>query len=426
MTSVTAIAEPTAPTPSLWRSFDFRHLWVGNAASQLGAAVTLTALPLLAVTELGASATELGLLQASYLLPSLLLPLMAGVWLERRSRRPVMIVMDIIRGCLVASIPVAYFLHSLTLGQLYIAALLTGGATVVFDIAAPSYLPSLVGPDTLTAANSHLDVNRAVAGTTGPALAGWLAGVFGAAPTMIINAGTAFASALALSRIRHREAVTVPAVSRNVRAELREGLGSVFGNPPVRNIAIHAAVYNFGSQLCFVAYIVYVLTDLNLSPGWYGLTLALGGVGAVVGALSAASIVAAVGFGRAFAIAVSFSTTAFFLIPLARSPHAVVILSAAAFFFGSAGSAIGGIIAVSVRQLLTPARLHARMNASYRMLQFGVIPIAAVIAGALVDQIGARATLWVAPIVLVVSAVPILMRPVRSLKRATDLSVHTA
>ncbi|WP_395571203.1 MFS transporter [Streptomyces sp. BK79] len=409
----------TAPARGgLVKQRDFRLFWTGDVVSQLGSEMTLFALPLVMVSTLDASATQIGLLEALYTLPFFLLPLFVGVWQERRARRPVMIATDLTRCVLVVTVPVAAVLDVLSLTHVYVVAVLVGGLSVVYDIAARSYLPRLVAPEHLGSANSKLTADQAVSATMGPGGGGWLAGAFGPASVLFLDAVSYLVSAVALMTVRHREKTEPPPAERDLRRELTDGLRSVFGNPPVRAIAVHAAVYNAGGSLVNVAFLVYFVRDLDMGTFAYGLVTVIGGVGAICGAVGAPYLFERIGYGPGLLVSLGFSTNAYFLLPLYSSSDTAVFWSAAVgLFLGYAGSAAGSVIAVTVRQKVTPPEMHARMNATYRLMNFGTIPIGAALAGVLVDGAGARTTLWLAPVVLLASVIPVANRTVWRLRR---------
>jgi MFS family permease len=416
---VTPAPRPTsAGPPGLLRQRDFRLLWGGDLVSQWGSEITLFALPLVMVATLQASGTQIGLLVAMYTLPFFVLPLFVGVWQEQRSRRPVMISMDLLRCLLVLSVPLAAMAGLLSLVQLYVIALLVGSTSVVYDIAAKSYLPRLVAAEQLASANSKLTVNQAVSATAGPGFGGWIVGVFGAVNTLFLDSASYLVSALALIRLRHREPPAESVAERNLRHELRDGLRAVFSNPPIRAIALHAAIYNSGGEMIGVAFVVYYVRDLGMGSVSFGFVMVLGGLGAIAGALGVPKLIERIGYGPALLVALAFGTVAYFLVPAAAgSPASVFWLISLGFFLGFAGSGAGSVIAVTVRQRLTPPELLARMNATYRLMNFGTIPVGAVLAGVLVDGIGARTTLWLAPFLLLASVVPVVSRSIVGLRR---------
>ena len=131
------------PPPGLWRHADFMKLWTGQAVSQFGSMVTRDALPLIGVLVLRASPLQMGFLAAAGSAPVLILGLLAGAWVDRLRRRPILIDADLGRALLVGSIPAAALLGRLSLGYLAVVAAATGALTVIFDVAYGAYLPSL-------------------------------------------------------------------------------------------------------------------------------------------------------------------------------------------------------------------------------------------------------------------------------------------
>jgi predicted MFS family arabinose efflux permease len=400
---------------------DFRRLWAGDAVSQIGSQITLFALPYTAVAVLHASGGQVGVLQALYTLPFLLVPLFAGVWLENRTRRPVLIVMNLICSVLVFSVPVARVFGDLGLEQLYLIAVLGGTATLISDIAKTSLVPQLVAADRLAWANSRLNAGLAVGATSGPGLAGWLTALVGA-PNALIADGLSYVwCVVAVWHMRYREPAPVRRPARNLRKEAQDGLRAVFGTPVVRNIALHAALNNGGVELASVALVVYFVRVMAYGSAAYGLVLMCGGVGAVAGTVAAPLLIRRLGHGHAMLGALAVSVNAFWILPAAHgSRTVVVVLFALAMAVACAGTGIGGVVAMTVQQLLTPAELYSRMNASYRLVTFGPVPVGALLGGLLVQRFGAHATLWIAPLILTAGVLPIALRPVRTLGKVLE------
>ncbi|MFI8291559.1 MFS transporter [Streptomyces sp. NPDC085614] len=416
-------AEGGVRTPErhpLRTSRDYRALWAGDLVSQFGSKITEFVLPLLVVTTLEASGVQVGLLQTLYMAPFFLLPLFAGVWLERRAGRPVMIAADLARFVLVLGVPVLALLDILALWHVYVIALVGGALTIVYDIAATSYLPRLLPERQLPAANSLVTVNQALGGTGGPGLAGWLTGLFGPAATLVFDALSYLASASALMLIRHREKTVPRPADRDLRGELAEGLRSVLGSAPIRAVAVHAGIYNAGIALVNLAFLMRFVRELGHGGGDFGVVMVSGGIGAILGALTAPALIRRLGFGRAFLTVLSFSTTAYFLLTAVDGGAGDLLWAALAYFLGTAGASAGSVIAVTMRQRLTPPGVYARMTATYRLITFGMLTLGTTTAGVLTDTVGARITLAGAPVVLLLSVLPICGRSVRTLGRLPD------
>ncbi len=392
--------------------------WAGESVSAFGSQITWFALPVVAVLTLHASGGQVGLLKTLFTLPYFVFPLAVGVWLDRRRRRPAMLFANMGRALLVLSIPVAFWFSALSLWQLYVVAVAGGALSVVFDVAIASFLPGMVGRNRLASANSRLQTTGSVAGLTGPGLAGGLASLVGVAFTMIADAVSYLVSFGTILSVRGREKAPDPTVGKNgFLADLKGGLIALFGNPPVRQIALHATIYNGSVQCVEVAFLVYAVTDRGLSAGLYGVVLTVGGLGALLGSVVSAPLARRIGFGPALLTALIFSTDMFFLIPAAPSGVvALTVFASAAFMLVGFGNGIANIVTGTIRQAVTPDALLARVAAGYRTMNFGVIPLGSALAGLLVATLGARTTLIIAPFGLMASALPVLARSVRGIR----------
>jgi MFS family permease len=406
----------------LWNHRDFRLLWVGDTVSQFGSMITNTATPLLAALVLAATPFQMGLLTAADTAAFLLIGLPAGAWVDRMRRRPLMIGADTGRAVLLASIPVAWWFGVLTLVQLILVGLVVGVLTVFFDVAYQSYLPALVEREKLVEGNSKLQASQSVAQVSGPAIAGWLTQLFGAANAMGIDALSYVWSVVTLARIRTAEAPVERKPDRNLRQEIAEGLKFVFGNRSLVGIVGSTGLSNFGIGVIGAVQVLVLTRQLGASAGIAGTVLTFVGVGGVAGALTASRISAR--FGQARTIWLSLVATAPFelLVPLAG--HGWLLgLFALGQAIGWFGAVVYNIAQVSYRQSICPPRLQGRMNASIRFLVWGTIPVGGLIGGALGSAIGIHNTLWVGTAILLLGPLPVVLSPLRKLR---DVPADTA
>ena len=400
------------PEGGLWRHGDFLKLWSGQTVSQVGSQVSGLALPLAAVLVLDASAFEVATLGAVEFLPFLLFALPAGVWVDRLRRKPILIVTDICRGVLLASIPLAYLLDALTMGQLYVVGFLVGIGTVFFDVSYQSYLPSLVRRDQLVEGNSLLEVTRNAAQIGGPGLAGVLVGVMTAPYAILLDAISFFGSAGLVGAIRDREAAPDRSEEQSMRQELREGLEYLVRHRYWRPISITTASGNFFWTLSGSIVIVYAVRELDLSPALIGLTFSLGSVGGLIGAFLGKPFSGRMGVGPAIVASSMLFGPALILVPLAPQSFPIPML-VASFVLAGLGAVLYNITAISLMQTLTPERLLGRLNASRRFIVWGTIPLGSLVGGALASVIGLHATLWVGAIGASVSFVPVALSSIR-------------
>jgi MFS family permease len=411
----------------LWRHPDFMKLWVGETISLFGSQITFLALPLTAVLVLNASPFEMGLLGALEFMPFLLLSLFAGVWVDRRPRRQILITANIGRALLLATLPLAGWLGFLNMPVLYIVAVGVGVLTVFFDVAYQSYLPALVQREQLVEGNSKLEASRSIAQIAGPAAAGALVQALTAPIAVAVDAVSFLLSALSLAQIRAAEPAPAREQQKPIWHEIGEGLRLVLGRPTLRSIAACTGTSNFFGNVSGAVITIYAVRELGLEAGTLGLIFAVGSIGALIGALGARQIAARLGVGPTIVGSALVLGLGGLLIPLASGPLAVAIsLLTLGFFVGNFANPIYNITQVSLRQAITPDRLQGRMNASMRFLVWGTIPLGALVGGSLGTLLGVYPTLVIAAIGGLIPFLWVLFSPVRRLREYPDPVSDTA
>jgi MFS family permease len=399
----------------LWRDADFVKLWLGQSVSVLGSQVSQLALPTVAILLLHAGAFQVGLLGALEFLAFPVLGLVAGVYADRLRRLRIMVACDAVRFLLLASVPVAWLLGWLRIEQLYVVGLLTGVCTVFFDVSYQSYLPALVARRDLVEGNSKLEVTRSAAQMAGPALAGFLIQLAGAANAVWADAASYAVSVASLLAIRKPEPTPAPGREDGRTGfwhELWEGVQVVIGNPTLWKIAGCTATSNLGSNMTFAVFLIFAYRLLHLSPAVIGVIFAIGSVGGLLGALTASPVTRRVGLGLTLFLTITVGGAVFFLVPLAQYGPAPVILAASVFAF-SYGSPVYNIGQVSLRQALTPDRVQGRMNATMRTIVWGTIPVGSFLGGVLGSTLGVVPTLYIGAVFATLAGVWILAGPIR-------------
>ena len=400
----------------LWRGVlshrDLRLFWFGETVSKLGSSVSTVALPLIAVVTVHAGAFVVSSLAAAAWLPWLLIGLPAGAWVDRLPRRRVMLIADGVSLVLFASVPIAAWLGVLTIAQLLVVALLGGAASVFFQTAYNVYLPSLVHERELAPANAIMQGSEAASQVAGPGIAGALAAAVGVVSGMMVDAASFLISALCLLSIRDREPRTDPARSRTaLRHEIAEGLRFVTRDPFLRPLTIAGAISNLGLVGYQSILIVFLVRTIGVTPGLVGVLIALASVGGVIGAASATRIARRFGSARGYLICEIVAPASAILIPL-TTPGPRVALFVAGGLAAGAGVVEGNVIKGSWRALYCPRELRGRVITSSQLLNYGIIPVGALLAGILATAFGVRASLWImtatmftSPIILLLSAV---------------------
>ncbi|MER7590844.1 MFS transporter [Micromonospora sp. NPDC127501] len=394
-------------------SRDFTRYLIAAVAAKGGFTIARVAVPLVAITTLGAGPAEAGSLAAAGTAPFLLLGLPAGAWLDRVARRPVMIAMDLIRFALIGSVPLSAALSVLTITQLWVVVFLNGVATVFFDIAMQSHLPDLVGDGDggrLVAANGRLGIVDQMALIGGPALAGWLIGLSTAATVLVATALGYLWSALWIRRIERPE--PRPAVLRRPLAtEVREGLSFVRRNRTLRAITVAGALVNFATAGTIAMLPLVLVQELHWSDGRLGLFLTVGGVGGLLGALCAERLSKGLGAGRSvMAIGVAVAPASLALPLIGRPIPGLIAALAWAMVIFKVG--FDSVVLMSFRQHVTPPGLLGRVNGTLRVVFSGALTFGAATAALVGGHAGPRAAMWVASAALALVWVPILCSPI--------------
>jgi MFS family permease len=400
------------PAGGLWRHPDFLRLWGAQAFSAFGSRITRTALPIIAILTLGASPGEVAVLSALGVAPGVLVGLFAGGRVDRAAKRPLLIGADVVRALLIFTIPAAAWLGALSMPQLYAVAALVGAATTLFQIADNSYLPALVGPESLVEGNAKMEATDSIAESTGPGAAGILVDLLTAPVAMLIDAASYLWSAFLLGRIRAVEPPAAPAdADATVLSDAAAGLRAVRSHPIVGPSLLAESVITFFGGFFMALYMVMALETLGLSPAVTGVVISVGGIGALAGALIAEPLSRALGTGRAMAVSLAVGVAANLLIPLAIGAERLAIpLLVAHQLIGDALLGAYLVHSISLRQrVLSPAVL-GRANATFHVAGGVMLPAGALISGVLADAIGVERTIWIAAIGGLLAA-PVLLRP---------------
>jgi MFS family permease len=411
------------PEGGLWRHSDFLKLWSAETVSQFGTQFTVLALPLAAVIVLHATVFEVAALQVVEFLPFVLISLPAGVWVDRLRRRPILVVGDLSRAVLLVSIPVAYAFDALTIWQLYAVGFFVGIATVFFDVAYQSYLPSLVQRQQLVEGNSKLEISRSSAQLGGPGLAGLLVDWLSAPVAILFDAASFLGSAFFIFRIRKPEGsprAEGSAERRRMRDDIAEGLRYVLRHPYLKNIAACTATFNLFGSLWSAVLLVYAVRVLDLRPAVIGLAFTLGNLGALFAAFTAGRISARIGVGPTIIGASILGGPMFLLVAFAPHGNVALAVMGPAILVGSFTNVIYNVTQLSLRQTITPERIQGRMNSVMRFIVWGTIPLGALVGGALGTWIGLKQTLIVGGIGCFLPFLPVLLSPVRALREMPE------
>jgi len=404
---------------TLWRHPDFMKFWVAQTISVFGSQFSALALPIIAALTLGATPGEMGILTAAETAPFLLIGLFAGVWVDRIPRRPILITGDLGRTAVLGVVVLLALGKVLRMPHLYLFGFLFGILTVIFDVAYQAYLPVLVRRERLVEGNSKLEASRSTAQLSGPGVAGVVIQVLSAPVAIALDAVSFLISGVLIGTIRTHEDPPASSARASMWAEIREGLGVVFGNRLLRSIAGCTGTSNFFSSAFFTLYILFATRELGLTPAALGLIFSLGNVAGLLGALTAGRVAGRFGIGPT--IVGSSFVSGLGLVPVVlATPGTALPLLIGGGAMMALGVPVYNINQVSLRQAITALRLQGRMNATMRFLVGGTVPLGGLAGGALGELLGLRPAMIVAAVGGLLAFLWVLASPVRALQRMPE------
>jgi MFS family permease len=416
----------TQPPPQrrmpLWRQRNFTLLWAGQTISMTGSAVTTVGLPLAAITMLGASALQVGLLTAATYGAFILVALPAGVVVDRLRKRRIMIWCDSMRLVIIGSVPVAAVLHRLTLGQLYTVALAAGVCAVFFDVSEQSYVPSVLDPEDLTEGFGKLGASASFAEVSGRGLASGLVAVIGAALAVTADALSYAASVTCLLLVKGDEPRPErrPAGARQLRRDIPQGLAFIARHPVLRKITACAAAGNLFIAMEIALNLLFLIRVLHMRPAVAGLATALGSLGGIAGGMLAASLARRIGSARIIWFSLLVLDAPSLVVPLAGPGWRIAL-----FIFGYGVSmfacSVFGASQLAYRQSVCPPDLRGRMNAASRWITWGVLPIGGLLGGLAGSAIGIRPSIWIAYAGSWAAGFLVYFSPLRRVRNVSDL-----
>jgi len=380
----------------LYRDRRFATYWTGQAVSELGDRVSELALPLIAITILGASSIEVGVLTAAVWAPQLL-SLLMGAWVDQQQhKRRLLILSDVLQGLAVASLPLVYWLGSVSLVQLVVVALVAGVGRTIAQTAYAPFFASLVSREQYVEANSLLSTTRSGSFVAGPALAGALIQLLGAPVAMVVDAVSFGISAHLTGRVRVTERPPEDQPETLLR-RAAGGFGYLWRHPYMAASLRCCTTLNFFSFVAAALVVLYANRTLGLSAGAIGLAFGVGALGALAGAVLASRISRTIGTGRTIAVGAVLFSAPYALIPLASGPDwaraAVLSLVEAISGFGIM------LFDINLNALQTAVvhdDLRSRVSGAFSTVNYGIRPLGALVGGILGDVVGIGPTLVLA------------------------------
>lgn len=408
----------------LWRNPAFLLLISGQTISQCGSAVTILALPLIAVAILKVSTLQVGILTSAGTVAFLIAALPVGVIVDRSRKRRIMIWCDVLRFLVIGTVPIAAIVGSITVVQLYIVAFTAGLLTVFFQIAYQAYPPALFSAEQLVDCNTMLGTSGSIAQVAGPTLGAILVSVIGAARTLTADAVSFLVSAVTLIFIRQAEpeakasrpmALSGADQKPGWRSQIAEGLSFLVHHPVLSRITACTAIMNLMNTMATSVEMIYLVRVLHVGISYTGVLVSIAEIGGIVCGLMASSLSRRIGTARIIWVAPLVLSILGVLIPLAR-PGALSLLYSVGWWGFSGSAILFNISSQTYRQIVCPRELLGRVGASGRWIVYGAMPFGGILGGTLGTALGVRPTLWIAVICSWLTSLLLVASPLRKMR----------
>ena len=406
--AMNAGADRRGLVPPLLRDRVFRRYWGASTVSVFGDQVSAVALPLTAVLVLHAGAAEMGYLSAVQWLPSLLFGMHAGAWIDRRGKRNTMILADLGRAVALATIPVCYALHVLTLTQMYLVTFTVGALSVLFTVSDGTLFVSIVPSDRYVDGQSLIYGSRSLSLMAGPSAGGLLVEALTAPYAVIVDALSFLGSAAQLAAIKPPE----PPSSDGTDG-VTAGLKFIGASPIVRASLTGVAVVNFFYCMFTALFMLYAVRALGVRPGVLGLVIGAAALGGMLGSVLCKRLTSRLGAGLVYVAGCLVFTGPLALVPLASGVHgaAVLVMLFAAEFASGFGMMVLDISIAAIFAVVIPATVRSRVSGAFQAINYGTRPPGALLGGLLGSVLGLRSALWIAVTGAVAGALLLLPSP---------------
>jgi MFS family permease len=413
-------AGASSPGASLRANPAFVALWSAATVSVFGSFVTRIALPFVAIEVLAAGPIAIAALRSLDLVAALVVGFVAGAWVDRLRRRPVMVTADLGRALLLGSIPMAAIGGWLTLPQVFLVSALAAVLTTFFDVADKAYLPTIVPRSELVRANGALAATSSAVEFVAFGAAGFLVQALTAPIAILVDALSFLVSAFFLGTIRRAEPAPPPAAEREpILHEIRAGMNLVASEPVLRGLLWGTVGLSAMWGVFGATWLLFANRELGLDAAVIGVVAALGGFGSLLGALVAARAAERIGLGRLVVVSLLFAALGNLLIPLA--PAGAIGIAIACLvgqqLIGDTAVTVFDVTEVSMRQARVADHQLGRVNATVRVVMVLAQLGGTVFGGLVAEAIGLRTAAFLAPAFALVGAVGLYRSPVWRVRR---------
>jgi MFS family permease len=383
----------------------YRRLWCNFFVAEIGARISIVAIPLLAITTLHAGPLESGIMVAAHAGAFGLFSLLAGVLADRIPPKRLLMTGQAIISASLLTVPAGYLLDWLRIEWLYLLEMMIGMGLAIIVAAGQVYAARIAGPERAVESNSLIFGCDSVASLIGPGLAGWLVGALSPAWAISIDSLCIAISILVLlpnpdmpgesgtqEVAQGRSASWLMEFVSEFMKDFMAGWRLLWADPMLRLLTLSAAMFHILFHGHLGLHVLYATKTLGLSPGLFGMAMMLGGAGALAASLMTVRLAQAVGEKRLMALSVL--ALACIWLAFAAMPagvYTVVLFSLALFAFDMMITSYS-ILFVSIRQLAAPPALLGRITSTSRFVAFSAAPLGGFAFGWVAEHAGMRQT----------------------------------
>ena len=362
---------------------DYWKFFTGQTISNFGSSITGFALPLL-VFKLTGSPINLALTSAAHFLPYLLFGLVIGAWTDRTDRRRMMIAADVLRAVAIGSIPVAYFLGSLSVWWIYGVALIESLLSIAFNACQFAAIPSLVEGGDLVTANGRIYASFEAAAVTGPFLAGIALLTVPLQLVFSVDAATFVVSAVSLSLITASFNGPSQARSTHILRDVVDGLRYVLKHPVLRMISAMMALFNFFNSTSYAQVVLFAKVRLTANDAEVGWLFAASSVAAIAGSLLVGKLRRRFNFSQMI-LGILMATG---LLLVVFSQQRVFWIGLLVWAVWAGVGAMFDINTMSLRQAIVPNEMLGRVITIAGVLAWSAIPLGTLAGGFAIQWTG--------------------------------------
>lgn len=362
---------------SIRRNRSLRLLVGSTAVSSVGGAAALVILPLLAMSNLDATETQVGLLRSAQLIPFLVLSLPLGLLVDRRSRHSMMAIAELARAGAFAAIGSLAVAGVLSYPVLIALVVVVGCFSVLYELSYLSAMPEIVETRQLQTSNRAVEVAQSGASGPIPFLAGVLAGAVGAGLAVLASAVSYLLSLILLLFNRWTEQARARSDER-IGARLLAGFRFISRDPHVAPMLAHLGFRNIFLQAFQTALLILLVQRMGLSDALVGLVVAGIGVGFLVGAASSPRLSGHLGIGRVTMLSAVTGGAGMILV---ATPGTGVVLPAVGALVAGVGAGMYNLQSIAVRQAVTPPDVLGRVNAVVKIVSYAAMSLGAFLGG---------------------------------------------